>query len=498
MVNRRSPAIAKCPHLFEISTRPCLERLSRAHGRRLTLGDVPEAEWDRLAALGFHIIYLMGVWKRSPIGRQMARTDPGLMLEFDRALPGWTLQDVSGSPYSVAAYEPDPCIGGWRDLDVTRQRLHARGMALVVDFVPNHTGFDHLWVDRHPDRYVTGTLADFRGDPKAFRLVEAETGGPRYIARGRDPFFSPWTDVAQVDYSNPDTRTAMIVQLQMIGEHCDGVRCDMAMLQLNEVFERTWGHLLRRPTPVTEFWAEATAALPDFLFLAEVYWDLEWRLQQLGFTFTYDKRLRDRLLHEGGGSVRSHLQADLPYQMRLARFLENHDEPRSLVEFEQGLLEAAAVTCGTTPGMRFYFDGQLEGRRLRAPVQLARWADEPPRPEIEQLYERLLGATGHPVFHDGDWTLLEVFPARDDSAAHLIAWRWRLGADLRVIVVNLSSASAQGTVRLDGSISSEGRASVLFADLIGGGRYTWDRRTLLERGLYVRLDGGRAHLFEVA
>jgi hypothetical protein len=487
----------KCPHLYEISTWPWLERLSRDQGRRLTLGEVPESEWDRLAALGFHIIYLMGVWKRSGIGRQMARSDPGLMLEFDRTLPDWTLEDVPGSPYSIAAYEPDPRIGGWRDLDVTRQRLHARGMALVVDFIPNHTGFDHPWVDIHPDRYVTGTLADFRASPEAFRLVETETGGPRYIARGRDPFFPPWTDVAQLDYSNPDTRAAMIVQLQMIGEHCDGARCDMAMLLLNEVFGRTWGHLVRRPAPVAEFWAEATAALPDFLFLAEVYWDLEWPLQQLGFTFTYDKRLRDRLLHESASRVRDHLLADLPYQMRLARFLENHDEPRSLATVGPGLLEAAAVTCGTTPGLRFYFDGQLEGRRLLAPVQLARWAGEPARPEIEQLYARLLGATGHRVFHDGDWALLETLPAGDDSAAHLVAWRWRLDGDLRVIVVNLSTASAQGTVRLATDISSDGPASVLFADLIGGGRYTWDRRTLLERGLYVRLDGGRAHLFEV-
>jgi hypothetical protein len=484
------------PHLLEISLWPWLEQHSRAHGRTLTLGQIPERVWDAIAAQGFHIVYLMGVWHRSAIGRQMARSDPRLMKELDSALPGWKVEEVPGSPYSIAAYEPDPRIGTWRDLDLTRERLHSRGIRLIVDFVPNHTGFDYPWICDHPDRYVNGTLDDFRADPRAFRYVEA-AGGARYIARGRDPHFAPWSDVAQLDYFNPETRAAMIVQLQSIGEHCDGVRCDMAMLVLNDVFARTWGHLVRRPSPAVEFWSDATAALPEFLFLAEVYWDLEWRLQELGFSFAYDKRLRDRLLHEAALSVRGHLQAELSYQSRLARFLENHDEPRSLEEYGPGRIEAAAATCGTLPGMRFYYDGQLEGRRIRAPVQLARWMAEPRQPAIEEFYRRLLEATRDRVFHEGDWSLLEIVPAGDESSSHLIAWRWRLGADLRVVVVNVSTSPASGHVRMAGELSAVGPARLLFADVIGGGRYTWDRATLMARGLYVRLEGGRAHVFEV-
>jgi hypothetical protein len=484
------------PHLLEISLWPWLEHQSRVHGRTLRLGEVSDRVWDAIADQGFHIIYLMGVWRRSAIGRQMARSDTRLMKELDHALPDWKVEDVPGSPYSIGAYEPDPRFGTWRDLDVTRERLHARGMRLIVDFVPNHTGFDFPWIHDHPDRYVNGKLDDFRADPRAFRYVEAADAG-RYIARGRDPHFAPWSDVAQLDYFNPNTRAAMLVQLQAIGEHCDGVRCDMAMLVLNDVFERTWGDLVRRRRPHAEFWADATARLPGFIFLAEVYWDLEWRLQELGFSFTYDKRLRDRLLHENAQSVRAHLQADLSYQSRLGRFLENHDEPRSLEEFGPGRVEAAATTCGTLPGMRFYFDGQFEGRRVRAPVQLAYWIDEPRQPAIEELYSRLRQATRHRVFHEGDWALLEIAPTGDNSASELIAWRWRLGNDLRVVVVNNSTAPASGHVRLAGELSASGPARLMFADLVGGGRYPWDRSTLLARGLYVRLDGGRAHLFEV-
>ena len=85
----------------------------------------------------------------------------------------------------------------------------------------------------------------------------------------------------------------MIGELLKIASQCDGVRCDMAMLVLPDVFERTWG----RRAPL--FWPTATQRVrervPGFIFMAEVYWDLEWTLQQQGFDYAYDKRLYDRL-----------------------------------------------------------------------------------------------------------------------------------------------------------------------------------------------------------
>jgi hypothetical protein len=85
----------------------------------------------------------------------------------------------------------------------------------------------------------------------------------------------------------------MIGELLKIAGQCDGMRCDMAMLVLPEVFERTWG------SQAQPFWPKATQRVrervPDFCFMAEVYWDLEWTLQQQGFDYAYDKRLYDRL-----------------------------------------------------------------------------------------------------------------------------------------------------------------------------------------------------------
>ena len=121
---------------------------------------------------------------------------------------------------------------------------------------------------------------------------------------------------------------------------------------------------------------EATAAVraqaPGFLFLAEVYWDLEWTLQQQGFDYTYDKRLYDRLVHGEARPVREHLFAGLDYQDRLARFLENHDEPRAAATFPPDVHRAAAVVTFLTPGLRFFHQGQREGKRVRIPMHLGR------------------------------------------------------------------------------------------------------------------------------
>src|SRR5690606_8887878 len=125
-----------------------------------------------------------------------------------------------------------------------------------------------------------------------------------------------------------------------------------------------------------EFWAEAIDAVrqknPGFLMIAEAYWDLEWRLLSLGFDYTYDKRLLDRLHSGEAGPVRAHLSGDMEYQERQVRFLENHDETRARAAFSPAQQRAAAVIAATSPGMRFFHEGELEGRTLHLPVQLGR------------------------------------------------------------------------------------------------------------------------------
>jgi len=484
--------VRRHPHLYEISAWPWLEELSARAGTRIALDTVPGGAWDGIAKKGIDCVYLMGVWQRSAVGRLMGRTMPGLISEFDRILPGWSMKDVPGSPYCIQAYEPDARMGGWRGLDRAREDLASRGITLMLDFVPNHTGFDHAWIRSNPEFYVLGTLDNYRLEPDLFHPIE-DGDTVRFFACGRDPFFPPWSDVAQLNYFNPATREAMMDVLSTISNHCDGVRCDMAMLVLNDVFAQTWAQRidLLWDVPETEFWPEATSQV-KMTYLAEVYWDREYQLQQQGFDFTYDKRLLDRLHHGNAGDARGHLRADPSYSARLARFLENHDEPRSLSQFG-GRIRAAAALTFTLPGLRFFFDGQFEGAEVRGPVQLGRWPVPPDHPETRDLYRRLLETIDKPLFHDGEWRLLEAGGAGDGTASDLIAGCWRSGHDLAIVVANITDHEAQGLVDVSELLKSD---SFRLVDQLADRSYTWTRENLA-KGLYVKLASGDAHLFAV-
>lgn len=484
------------PLLFEISAWPWLERLSRHEGREVDLGTVPAAYWDGIAEKGFDLVFLMGVWRRSAIGRDIARTASWLIAEYDRILPGWTAADVPGSPYCIQSYEPDERMGGWRGLDAARRELKNRGISLVLDFVPNHTGFDHPWITEHPERYVLGTDEDHRAAPADFRAAGLGRR-PVHIACGRDPYFAAWTDVAQLNYFNPDTRAAVRATLGDIAAHCDGVRCDMAMLVLNDVFDHTWRRLLRDawPAPATEFWPEATRAVPDLLYLAEVYWGLQGRLLDQGFTFAYDKRLFDALHSTDRASgVRELLTASGSDSGRLARFLENHDEPRSAATLA-GQLPAAASLLASLPGMRFFFDGQLEGWHVKAPVQLGRWPDERLDEGVRALYDRVIDFARNELLHEGEWKPLTVAPAGDQSFSDVVAYRWRTASALAVIAANVGDVTSHAHLAISNDLGPG--ESFDFDDRLTGASYRWTRAALLDRGLYVRLDSGQAHLFTV-
>ncbi len=487
------------PHLYEIHAWPWLEGLSRRSGRPVTLGTVPDEQWDLLVRRGIDLVYLMGLWRRSPRGREIARADAALCERYSEALPGWRVRDVVGSAFCITGYEIDPHLGTLDELGLLRRHLHERGMQLVVDFIPNHVAFDHPWIEQHPERFVAGTDELYRADPTAYRAIESPSGEVRIIACATDPYFPPWLDVAQLDYSRADTRAAMLAEISRLAELADGARCDMAMLVLSDVFARTWaGRVPSEPAGQPEFWAQVRAAVPGFLLLAECYWDTEWRLQQLGFDFTYDKRLYDRLLHGPMESVRGHLRAAPDYQARSARFVENHDEPRSVKAFGSRV-SAAAVTIATLPGLRFFHDGQFEGRRIRLPVQLGVDPVEPIDEALAAFYERLLRLANDALLHTGEWRLLEVREV-DHTSAQLIAWRWKDEAgDLRIIVVNPSEHEAQGRVDIGGDLpEGPGDEEVGFQDLLDGRTYSWSRADLIDRGLHVLLERGQAHVFAVS
>src|SRR5438046_3283397 len=121
--------------------------------------------------------------------------------------------------------------------------------------------------------------------------------------------------------------------------------------------------------------------------MAEVYWDREWTMLQRGFDYAYDKRLYDRLREGHARPVREHFLAGLDYQNKMARFLENHDEPRAAVTFPSGVHEAAAVITFLSPGLRFFHQGEFQGRRKRISTHLRRASAESIDQELEGMFD---------------------------------------------------------------------------------------------------------------
>jgi len=429
------------PSIYEINTATFLSDLSHQLKRPVDLASIPAAEWDRLASLSFNAVWLMGVWRRSPAGLPLAKHNP----ELAATLPDLQESDIIGSAYSIQDYVVNPAFGGEQALAVARAELAARGIGLILDYVPNHVALDHPWVSQHPDYFIQGTERELAKDPEAFWLA-----GEVVLAKGRDPNFPPWSDVLQLNAFSDGLRQAAAATLLAIGSQCDGVRCDMAMLMMNDIFAKTWGKRAG-VQPKEDYWPIIIRAIrqqyPNFLFMAEVYWDRERRLIDQGFDLCYDKKLYDLLVAGSVVNVTKYLKADRDYQQHLLRFIENHDEPRAAKLFIPSRERALAVATSTLEGARLYHNGQLEGRRIRVPVQLDRQPHEPVNLELNSFYERLLGAITASGLRAGSWQLCSCLSPTRRPSRQVVAWRWSGTSSSHLIIVNLSGQSTAITVR---------------------------------------------------
>jgi hypothetical protein len=481
------------PSLYQVNTRVWLTDLSRQSSRPATLDDIPDLDLDRLAEMGFDWVWFLSVWQTGAAGQRVSRNNPEWRREFQETLPDLCDEDIQGSGFAITDYTVHQSLGGNAALARLRDRLHKRGLRLLLDFVPNHTGLDHLWVEGHPEYYVPGTELDLARSPDNYTWVKCKRGD-MLLAHGRDPYFPGWPDTLQLNYGNSATQEAMIGQLLKIAAQCDGVRCDMAMLVLPDVFERTWG------IPTQPFWPTATQRVherfPEFCFMAEVYWDLECVLQQQGFDYTYDKRLYDRLRDGRARPVREHLLAGLDYQNKMARFLENHDEPRAAATFLPEAHKAAAAITFLSPGLRFFHQGQLEGRKKRISPHLCRGPCEPNDPTLPEFYERLLTVLREPVMRDGQWQLLPCSPAWDGNWTWdcLLVFLWRgSGGERKLVAVNYAANQSQCRLRLplDDLSGSQWRLH----DELGDAIYDRDGNDLQANGLFLDMSPWQAAVF---
>lgn len=488
------------PALYQVNTRVWLTEIGRQLGRPATLDDIPDSALDEWQTSGFDWIWLLSVWQTGPLGQAISRSNPEWLREFHETLPDLRDEDIPGSGFAIAAYDVHENLGGDAALARLRERMKQRGLKLMLDFVPNHTGLDHHWVNEHPEYYVPGTELDLERAPQNYVWVKRKAGD-LLLAHGRDPYFPGWPDTLQLNYGNPATQAALVEVLKKVSHQCDGLRCDMAMLVLPDIFERTWGH------PTQPFWPRATAAVreqvPGFCFMAEVYWDREWELQQQGFDYAYDKRLYDRLRDRHAKPVREHFRADFGYQTKLARFLENHDEPRAATTFPHGVPpamngvhEAAAVITYFSMGLRFFHQGQFEGARKRISPHLGRGPIEPRDSHLAEFYQRLLAALKNPVVRDGNWSLVECQAAWEGNWTHdcFLVFAWQGVGDERVVVaVNFAENQSQCLARLP--FADLGGQSWQLHDQLSAATFAWHGDDLVNSGLFLDMQPWQAVVF---
>ncbi len=396
------------PLLYQINTRVWLTEWSQKLGRPATLDDVPDAELDRLAELGFDWVWFLSVWQTGPEGQRISRSRAEWRREFQETLPDLCDEDIPGSGFAIAGYVVHSGLGGDAALARLRERLRQRGLRLLLDFVPNHTGLDHPWVEDHPEYYIPGTELDLARAPQNYTWVKRKQGD-LLLAHGRDPYFPGWLDT----------------------------------LQLN-----------------------------------------------------YGKRLYDRLRDGRARPVREHFHAGLDYQNKMARFLENHDEPRAAAAFSPEMHEAAAVITFLSPGLRFFHQGQFEGRKKRISPHLCRGPCEPSDPKLPQFYQRLLAVLREPMVRDGQWQLLQCVPAWESNWTWecFVAFAWE-GSDGKrlLVVVNYAPNQSQCYVRLP--LADLAGYQWRLQDRMGSALYDRDGTDLQSRGLFLDMSPWQAAVF---
>lgn len=434
----------KWPVLYQAHPRRLLQELREAGHPAKGLADIPDRWFSGLAARGFDWVYLLGAWQTGPMSRHVSLTAPSIAQDHARHLPDWTGEDVCGSPFAIQAWVPHGDFGGVEGLARFRENAAHHGLRLMLDFVPNHVGLDHPWAWSNP-----GWFFPCDSDGQAGQEKLSGPGCPPLL-NGKDPFFPPWPDTFQLNLFHPEVRAAQRQVVTAMATLCDGLRCDMAMLPLPDVFQATWGKTALEVPGIapdtTDYWPPlimaARESSPGFIFLAECYWDREWDLMGQGFDYCYDKRLYDRLARGSAEDVMGHLGAEPAFRDRCAHFLENHDEERASEVFGERNL-AAAVINHLAPGLRFLHQGEEDGLRIRDSVHLSRVMPEKPDQKIRDFYQRLIPLSSKAS--SLPWKLIHPVQAwtGNPSHVHFVTMAFGDPPASHLVVVNYSSTRSQ-------------------------------------------------------
>jgi glycosidase len=542
-----------------------LDQLSKKYLRAIIhLDEIPDEELELLRKRGISGLWLIGLWERS-IASQRIKQMMGQA-------------DAVASAYSLMDYQIATDLGGWEALQNLRWRAWQHGIRLSADMVPNHIGIDSRWVVEHPDWFLSLPYspypnysfngADLSNDSRVgiqiedhyydktdaavvFKRFDRWTNDTRYIYHGNDGTSMPWNDTAQLDYSKPEVREAIIQTILHVAHNFPIIRFDAAMTLAKRHIQRLWfpepgqggaipsrsEHGMTRnqfeAAIPNEFWREVvdrvTAEVPDTLLLAEAFWMMEgYFVRTLGMHRVYNSAFMHMLRDEDNAKYRQVIKNTLEFDpqvlKRYVNFMNNPDEKTAAEQF--GTTDKYFGVCTlmvTLPGLPMIGHGQIEGYREKYGMEYrhAKW-DESVDDGLVLGHEwRIFPLTHRRALFANveDFRLYDFYTVNSQSVGangtvneDVFAYSNRLGNERALIVYQNRYAETRGWIKISAASMDKSSGMLLqktlsdalllqeddyaiFKDYVTGLEYIRSCRELTDKGLYLELRGYQCHVF---
>lgn len=490
--------------VYQIDIREFFHRHKSKNQSIKNLLDLPAEFFDELKSIGVDFLWLLGIYEPSQASRDISLSMKELHKKYYSSLLDWKEEDVIGSPYAITTYKISKEFGGEDIYNKFREKIRKKyKIKIIFDFVPNHFAIDSPIVHKHPEFFIQPAEEHKNQKPDDFITININ-GKEFTFAHGREPFSPVWKDTLQLDYRSKSVRDFMMKELLKLSKKCDGVRCDMSMLLLSDVFFENWKNypLPEDYVPATqEFWYDAISKVkkenPEFIFVAEVYWHRENDLLELGFDYVYDKIIYEFLINGQVDLINEYIKQNFSHRKNRFLFLENHDEQRSAHIFPDDKLKAAATLIYTLPAMKLIYDGQLEGREFHHAIQLRRLQKEEVKSQLKNFYKNLFVSIKKSSIPEAYFKLLKPVPAWEGNPAYhnFIIYLYedkKFNKDL--IVINLSPYQSQCRVKIESYDLIDKK--FLIRDRLSDEEYVRDGNEMFHQGLYLDLKPYQSQIFE--
>jgi glycosidase len=465
----------------------------RKHQPNITIDTIPLSYWTDLVAKGYDSVWLLGVWNNEPAVLKGHKMASQYIHEYRSVLPDVVEEDIIDSCFAINDYSLHPMLGNLDALANLKKTLNSLGLRLILDFVPNHFHCYSEYVYTRPDMFIAESEEYFKQHSIDYYTP---LDSDYRVAHGRDPYTGSWSDTAQIDWSSHTAREVMSGILENIAQVCDGVRCDMAMLIVPHIFNKVWGKHMR-----VNWWKNTIQNIksshPDFVFIAECYWNTKQQLLESGFDYAYDKELYDILVQQDTKKLSYYLKTNSAVNDSVI-FLENHDENRSASIFSYEALTSASTLQYTLPGLQLIQEGQQEGWQTSLPVQIGRRPQEKTNTVLYNHYKKLQSITNDPVFVLGDIEFFDPIQINDHTPSfqNLIMFKRTYKTKTFIVIINFTPHNSKAFMPFTPEIN-EHLKTILFHDRLSDKEYAYARSLLLTHHLYIELKAWQSHIFEV-